>query len=150
MLVAVLAAIIGVGTWLLVNHYTGSSRGITDSQATTFIQTGAGLPGLNVVSGNPNMHGAPLPIGERSYALRMYRCGPYQLKVLNLFYAVGATSTHFMSRAQRQAVLAVGQGKLIARTVASATHPDWITQYGITVRRASTAVVLGMIVGAAK
>jgi hypothetical protein len=144
-----LAALIGVGAYLLVDHYTGTSaKGISDTQAVTFIQTGAGLPGMNVLNGNPNAHGSPLPANERPYAISIYRSGPYQVKALNLFYAVGATEGHFMTSDQQQAILGQGRLSLMTQGAAKVTHPEWITQYGVTVRQALAAFVGGLLDGA--
>ena len=148
--VAVVLAVVGVGAWLLVDHYTGGSKGISDAQAVTFIQTGTGLPGLNMMNGNPNAHGSPLPAAERPYALRMYRSGPYDVRALNLFYALGATSVRYASSSLRQNVGVMGRAKLIAQVEGSVTQPSWITRYGVSVADAARAVVRGMLVGVAQ
>ena len=147
---AVVLAVVGVGAWLLVDHYTGGSKGISDAQAITFIQTGTGLPGLNMMNGNPNAHGSALPAAQRPYALRMYRTGPYDVRALNLFYALGATSMRYASSSLRQIVGAMGRAKLLAQVQASVTRPSWITQYGVSVADAANAVVRGMLVGVAQ
>lgn len=146
----VVAAVVGVGAWALADHYASHSKGISEAQATTFIQTGAGLPGLNVMSGRPTVHSVAIPAMERPYMLRMYRSGPYRERVLDLLYAVGAASTHFEPSIDRQAVLVLGRATLtdLIATGASATHREWITQYGVTVREAAAALVRGMFAGA--
>lgn len=101
------------------------------------------------MNGNPNLHGTAMPAKARPYALRMYRSGPYTVRALNLFYAVGAAGTHFASRTERQAILGVGRARLTAMVAGRVTRPQWITRYGVTVDEATTAAVRGMLVGAA-
>jgi hypothetical protein len=144
----IVAALVGAGVWALVDRATTNSKGITDAQAITFIRTGKGLPGLSAMSGQ-QAHAIALPAMERPYAIRMYRSGPYDRRVLNLLYAAGAAATHFMPSADRQAFLTPGRSTLTTQVAAgaNAADPEWITQYGVTVRDAAAALVRGMFAG---
>jgi hypothetical protein len=148
--IVVAAALVGAGAWALVDRYASNSNRISDAQAITFFRTGEGLPGLSTMNGRQTVHSVALPASERPYAIRMYRGGPYDRNVLNLFYAVGAAATHFQPSADRQATLAIGRSNLATQIAAgaNATHPEWITQYGVRVREAAAALVRGMFAGA--
>lgn len=147
--IVVAAALVGAGAWALADRYASNSRGISDAQAIAFIRTGEGLPGLNVMNGRQTAHSIALPAMERPYAIHMYRGGPYDRRVLNLYYAVGAAATHFQPSADRQATLAIGRSNLAVQIAAgaNATHSEWVTQYGVTVREAAAALVRGMFAG---
>jgi hypothetical protein len=137
--------------WALVDHGSSGGKSVTDTQAVTFIRTGNGLPGLNAMHGG-TVHSIALPAMERPYAITMYRNGPYREKVLNLLYAVGAAATRFQPGTDRQAMLAMGRSTLtsVFAEAANASHPEWITQYGVTVHEAAAALVGGMFAGAAQ
>lgn len=145
----VLVVLVGAGVWALVDHGSSSSKNVTDRQAVAFIRTGDGLPGLNAMHGG-TVHSIALPAMERPYAISTYRNGPYGQKVLNLLYAVGAAATRFQPSTDRQAMLAMGRSRLTSAFVeaANAAHPEWITQYGVTVHEAAAALVRGMFTGA--
>lgn len=139
---AALAATIGVGAWLLVDHYMGSSTGnqptvsanLSDAQAVTSIQV---------------IRWAQMSANERPYAIRMYRTAPYQLQGMKLYYAAGAVSTHFQADAAQEATLRVGRATLIARFMTSPeASPVWLSAYGITSGQAATAITRGMYDGA--
>lgn len=139
---AALAVIIGMGAWLLVDHYTSSSQGnsptvssmMSDAQAAGSIQA---------------IMWREMSARERPYAIRMYRSAPYDLQGMKLFYAFGAVSTHFQTTAVQDGTLGMGRASLIARFMASPeAHPFWLIPYGVTVDQAAVAITRGMYNGA--
>ena len=139
---AVLAAIIGVGAWVLVDHYTGSRTG---NQPTV----SANLSYAQTVTSIEVIRWGQMSADERPYAVRMYRSAPYQLQGMKLFYAAGAVSTHFQANAVQEATLRAGRATLMARFMTSPeAHPVWLSPYGIDSGQAATAITRGMYDGA--
>lgn len=140
------AALVGVGALAFVDHSSSNGKDLTDAQAITFIRTDKGLPALNAMP----KRGSVLPAMERSYAIRMYRSGPYDRNVLNLYYAFGAAATHFMPSTDRREFLAIGRSRLISTFAGSANGapPKWMTRYGVTMHDVAAATASGMFAGA--
>lgn len=136
-------AIVGgiVAVALAAGTANAAPRPITDQQAIGFLKGTVSLP---AISGGKT---EPLPKAQRPYAIRAYSSGPYKLPALNLFYAVGATGGHFMSKKDRDktaaALLLIGRDAFTDQLAQSVKHPETVTRFGVTVRQYAIATTRG-------